>query len=500
MGVRPLVYHHQPGQHLLFASFPQGIHGSGMVRRELNVDALAHQMLARTQAAETLSRGVLALPPGHTLQVSATGLRLSCYWKPAIQPCRHASPAAAAEELRHLLDRSVRSRVRARCAAKQPVAAHLSGGLDSSAIAVLAARALREQGRRLLAYSFLPNTPDGAPGQAKHDGEWPFVQAVLAQEPQIVWRPILPAPAADRWRGAMQADRVLSLGPDDPENAVCADACAHGAELVLSGWGGDEGATFNGRGALANALLGLRWGYLAQEMRALKRQRGFRTLGILYGDLLTPILPGWALERLENLRGRSGRIRVSLGDVLAPGLRERLQAEGGSAVAISPFVRRNQLSLLSSGHLSQRAANWASIGARYGLAFAFPLLDRRIVDFALALPPQWHLREGWKRRPFRDAMEGILPAPIQWRHTKLTPYPDSPLELVAERARLIGRLDELARHPLVCQVLDLDFVRRLAGSLAKPDIANPAPDSEALLPFVLVSIALQYGCYVEEHF
>ena len=44
---------------------------------------------------------------------------------------------------------------------------------------------------------------------------------------------------------------------------------------MLSGWGGDEGATFNGRGTLAELFLRGRWRTLCGEISALKRERGW---------------------------------------------------------------------------------------------------------------------------------------------------------------------------------------------------------------------------------
>jgi asparagine synthase (glutamine-hydrolysing) len=62
------------------------------------------------------------------------------------------------------------------------------------------------------------------------------------------------------------ADKVTPLRADAPENAVCTRAEEQGVGLVLSGWGGDEGATFNGRGTLAELFLRGRWRTLAREV------------------------------------------------------------------------------------------------------------------------------------------------------------------------------------------------------------------------------------------
>jgi asparagine synthase (glutamine-hydrolysing) len=52
------------------------------------------------------------------------------------------------------------------------------------------------------------------------------------------------------------------------------------------------------------------------------------------------------------------------------------------------------------------------MGSLDGLAFAFPLLDRRVVEFALSLPSELFVRGGFRRRPFRDAMAGVLPESV----------------------------------------------------------------------------------------
>ena len=62
--------------------------------------------------------------------------------------------------------------------------------------------------------------------------------------------------------------------------------------------------------------------------------------------------------------------------------------------------RENRWRLMTSPHIAERAEDWAQTGARHGLAFVFPLLDRRVVEFALSLPSELFLRGGFRRRPF----------------------------------------------------------------------------------------------------
>jgi asparagine synthase (glutamine-hydrolysing) len=44
-----------------------------------------------------------------------------------------------------------------------------------------------------------------------------------------------------------------------------------------------------------------------------------------------------------------------------------------------------------------------------------PFLDRRLIEFSLAIPSEQKLADGWTRLILRKAMEGILPSEVQWR-------------------------------------------------------------------------------------
>ena len=49
----------------------------------------------------------------------------------------------------------------------------------------------------------------------------------------------------------------------------------------------------------------------------------------------------------------------------------------------------------------------------------YPLLDYRIVEWAMAVPHELNLRRGWNKLLIRDAMADILPPQIRWRRSKV---------------------------------------------------------------------------------
>lgn len=448
MGVRPFFFTHQPGKVFAFASLPRGIHAGAFVARSLNQDFLINELLGRMPRAQhSLFQGIERLGAGERIRVSATGIQRDVHWRlPRELGGQYTEgPGQAAEEMASLLGEAVRCRLPA-CG---PVGAHLSGGLDSSPLAILAARQLRESGRRVFAYSFLPGSVSGLPLQ----GERPYIDAVLRQEPDIVYRPFSITDPMAYLFPRMDGDQAMPCDPQDPEIKVCMDAAANGISTIFSGWGGDEGVTFNGRGVLAQAMVEGRWGYLVNELRALQRLRGFSLTQLLRAELLPFLFSGRLREQIRRWRG------IHRFDALHALL---LQAPADSAppIRLGANALDNRWQLLAAQpHLMNRMERWALMGARHGIAFTFPMLDRRVLELAWSLPGSNFLRDGWKRRVIRDAMAGVLPTAIAQRHTKLSPFPEIITLQVMNREALLAALDDLGTHPRVRELFDLRGIR-----------------------------------------
>lgn len=498
-GIRPLAYAHQPGKLFAFASFPKALHGAGIVAKKVDEDALARRVVRSLRHDDCLIAGIMRLPPAHVMEVSREGISLVRYWQldRAAVGTRQCSPEEAARELRRLVDEAVKCRL----PRGGETGAHLSGGLDSSAIAVLAARQLREEGRSLHAYSFL----DRQRNDITLEDETEFVKAVLEQEGDIDWTPIRPPVASPVSDKPMDADKMASLDADAPENAVCARAEEQRVGLILSGWGGDEGATFNGRGTLAELFLRGRWRTLGREISALKRERGWSTLGIFYGEVVSYLMPASAIDFAKRIVGRDSR--SSLSDLfplsLSAAARRRLAASGAEGLSMAPDGRENRWRLMTSPHIAERAEVWAQTGARHGLAFAFPLLDRRVVEFALSLPSELFLRDGFRRRPFRDAMADVLPQRVRLRHQKYMPFPGHMIDLAESKDEFTARIDAYEKIERMRRLIDFAHLRRLVEDFPSPDRAREEmsgnENPKAAASMIAVAHALGAAAYLEQH-
>ena len=422
IGARPLYYAHENGQ-FAFASAVEAVLAlPGMP------DALDEAMVAtylgsvRCSDARTFFRAVRKLPPGHTLTVrksprgwAAARVTVAPHWFPDQVPsARPMSDAACIEQFLHLYEQAVRDRC-----VDGPVGTHLSGGLDSSSIAVLAARELRRQGRPPpLAFTWLPDCGDAAP---THAPEYALVEAVCRQarhgqggELQVCHG----TPSAEDLLALLSLDGALpNVLVHVNEEIVQRNAQARGIKVLLSGWGGDECVSHSGFGHWQQLLLSGRWRRLAAVGRAANRPL-LRFLASVALPLLSPSLP----MALRQLRAGEKRPGWFIDRTFAR------RVEPLAASAARPIgVRREQLRRLRNGHLAQRIEGWAASGAGRGIEYRYPLLDRRLLEFALALPPERFLRGKWDRWLMRHGLETVLPPDARWNRSKRDPARSEPL-------------------------------------------------------------------------
>jgi asparagine synthase (glutamine-hydrolysing) len=135
-GIKPLVYARR-GAELMLASEAKALFAAGLPARWDEAAFFHAASLQYTPADRTLFDGVLQLPPGHFMVFERGSLSLRRYWDMDYPVT--AAPVTekdAIEGFYAALEESIRVRLHG----DVPVCAHLSGGLDSSAVLGLASK------------------------------------------------------------------------------------------------------------------------------------------------------------------------------------------------------------------------------------------------------------------------------------------------------------------------------------------------------------------------
>ncbi|MEV8047472.1 asparagine synthase-related protein [Streptomyces griseoluteus] len=368
----------------------------------------------------------------------------------------------AAKELRLALENAVERRM------GRTTACHVSGGTDSTSVALLAARLLAAEQDRpgdlvLLAGRF---------GRGELVGEQPYLdgamEAIRGHVPAA--RPMMVdvdevADFDDFWHHAGDADEPHAHAFRAPFwGRLHAAAAELGCDTLLTGCGADPVAD-------ANPLHLHRLARTGQLRQMTKLARAWATGGerglrdVVSACVVQPTLPLTA-ERVNTLIRRRGTVLGGLGSFARPRwLRSDFARAHGyreAALAESRFVfgRRPEQSLYDAANYFAAPDPLSWRRARQdGFFLSHPFLDPEVVATMRSLPAEATFRPGRPKAVLREAMADLLPPRILGRTVKI-PFD----ELYARGLRKHG--DELidlcrsARHPLIAEMFDVETLCR----------------------------------------
>ena len=147
-----------------------------------------------------------------------------------------------------------------------------------------------------------------------------------------------------------------------------------------------------------------------------KRWRQF--IARCYRELLLPLLPSWLHCLLPKVVCSSWDYLQCAQPTFAQSVRKKIHAK---AFGLEKDIRTDQLDLYHQGHIVNRVESWVASGFKDRVDYSYPLLDKRIVEFALGLPPEMYYQNKKGRFLFREAVSGLLPKDIQWGNFKSEP-------------------------------------------------------------------------------
>ena len=404
-GSRPFVYYHGD-RRFIFASDINGLL-SLLDSPRLNQPLLAAYLQMKTYHAEkrlTFFENVVKLEPAHIATLQAGKLKISRYWSPEDVAERHDPGGRDYEEqLAFLFRQATDCRVRSAF----PVGSHLSGGLDSSSVTTLASRLLRAHGKELATFSWSP--PPAAGATADPDDEYARIAIVCRQENLCC--EYLPATAASLIETFQRDFTVEPMAMMAREANVQARAKARQVRVILSGWGGDDAVTCRAVTSPVEFLINRQW----SGFRAAVRAR--RNLGLLH-ELVVVSMPD-SVYALTTGNAHQALKTPCIQPEFARRYRQEVRALRAPAFRRLPGIRANICRFLDSGHLTMRMEHWAASGARNGLVYRYPMLDKRLVEFALGTKPSRLPGNDQRRSLFRHAVGDLLASSIDWNPVKL---------------------------------------------------------------------------------
>ncbi|MFQ6070846.1 MAG: asparagine synthase (glutamine-hydrolyzing) [Candidatus Aminicenantales bacterium] len=417
LGIKPLYYWHE-GARLAFASEIKALLQVGEVRKAASLDMesfVSYVSLLWTPYTKTPFTAIHRLPPGTYMEfdLEKGKQEIRQYWKLEVKE-ENVSLTQAAEKVLELLKTSVRRRM----IADVRVGAFLSGGIDSSAIAVLMADSTSEP---VEAFTIAFTDEDQKVEAMMDDYRYARMLSerhgfrlhrieITAQQtaellPKIIYH--LDEPVGDA--AAVNTYLMAELARE------------RGVTILLSGQGSDE--IFGGyRKFLACTLLEK---YKRMAPKLLQQMvesavnklpvalngRGIRHTRWLKKFILDKPDDNFGLYFSLSMSIDTARLRRLLAEDVFRHFTDRIHRQFFESVNSSYMNRMCYAdTMLFLPGLNLNYCDKATMAA--SLECRVPFLDHELVEYAFSLPVKWKLRRFTEKYVLKKAMEGVLPARI----------------------------------------------------------------------------------------
>jgi asparagine synthase (glutamine-hydrolysing) len=457
IGIKPLHYH-VSGRQFVCASEVKALVPAGTGTTIDPAGLVDSLYCGSPQADRTPFADVRMLRPGHTISVDAHGVRIRKYWDLRYNYDYTRNDRQLVSQLSELLDDAVR----VHCISDAPLGCHLSGGLDSSTVASLAAR----HRAPLKTFSIRFGAGDQydeslyARMVARHAGT-EYVEASPDSAlfwdvlPSLIWHLELPSASGTPF-AYFTSSRLAA-------QHVKVSLTGHGGDEVFAGYLAQFQATFGSTASEWTQIPPvIQHPSRLTRLRRLIRREGVRgtlrhivrrftpqpeslenTWVALHCGSLPAHNPLYSRRFVKNLGGYDPR-EDYLAELRAAPTTETLDR------CLYHDLRSYLPGLL---YAEDRMSMAVSLESRV------PLLDHRIAELMATVPPEQKVRGMEPKAMLRAAAQSILPAAVASRKTK-SPFAFPMVEWTRrDLMRLFGDVLRSAQT-LDRGVLDPDHIRR----------------------------------------
>ncbi|MEU8174007.1 asparagine synthase (glutamine-hydrolyzing) [Microbispora hainanensis] len=433
MGIKPLYYYPTPNG-VLFGSEPKAILANPLAERVVDADGL-REILSFVKTPEcAVFRGMYEVRPGQVVKVRREGLSKRRYWR--LEAHEHTDDLqTTVRTVRELLDDIIERQL----ISDVPLCTLLSGGLDSSAVTALAARALAGKGAvRSFSVDFAGYSENFQADDMRDTPDTPYVHDVVRHVGSDHTDIVLDS--ADLMDPAVRAavlrarDLPLGIGDMDTSLYLLFKAIRKHSTVALSGESADE------------VFGGYRWFHDPEAVNAgtfpwlaMQGQIGLSTRGeFLNEDLLRKLdLPAYRADSYQRALAEVPRVPGETG------LQKRMREV--SYLHLTRFV---QILLDRKDRMSMAV----------GLEVRVPFCDHRLVEYVFNAPWSMKTFDGHEKSLLRAATADVLPRSVVER--RKVPYPSTqdPAYERALRAEVTRVLDG---DPAIGSLVDAAKVRRI---------------------------------------
>ncbi len=433
-GVHTFYYVFEANKYFAFASEIKGLLALPFISGEVN-EAKVNRYLSwgsanRPYRSETFYKNIYSLPPANVLTVTKDKITSRLDWTIDLDKFSHLkTDADHVQAFKETLTEAVRCRIQT----DFPVSAHLSGGLDSSSVSVIANWFL-SQPLHTLHFDVGPSA-----------NEKPFAEAVLQagnfKHEYVAAQPNLLAAIKKSAFVFDRPDHFTILPTFHLANAEAVQK--NGSRILLTGHDGDSVVGF-GRAYPLSLLKAQDW-------------TGFRDIMEKYAQVadFEDDISGWSkmsvkkrTQQLIHLYSKSeiiSKFRTKqYGESLTLMADVMIKANASGWLFVEDLIEKirtpkpvpkprfdfetdygfsselnDALADIIHEGMYEATEQFTHLGAHHGHEVAHPFYDKNLLELCLSTPDRLKFDNGYRRGQMRRAMTGLLPEVVRLRTSKV---------------------------------------------------------------------------------
>ncbi len=404
--------------------------------------------------------GIHELMPGQCALFSRDGLQIKTYWS-----LKDYTPIDTFEQTVEKVRFLVNDAIERQTVSDVPLAAFLSGGLDSSIISAIVARRMKAFGERLHTFSvdYLDNDKYFKATRFQPNSDNAYIDKMTAHIGSAHTAITLtPLEVADALYDAVRARDLPGMADVDSSLLLFCRKVKEYATVALSGECADE-------------IFG---GYPWYRDEKIRSQNGFPW------SQTTPYHASFLSDDLAAV--------IDAQDFVQERYRQAVAAANVTGDP-SPLERRmKEMMNLNINWFMQTLLDRKDRMSMYsGLEVRVPFCDRRIAETLYAVPWEYKNYEGREKGLLRKAAQDLLPEEVLWR--KKSPYPKtvSPdyLQIVASRLR---EIISDPNAPLLSLVKKCELEKLLTSDNAEPWYGQLMTTPQTIAYFLQINFWLEH--------
>ncbi|MFV9483979.1 asparagine synthase-related protein [Christiangramia sp. ASW11-125] len=469
IGIKPFVYYFEDHR-LIFSTELKSLVELSIVYTEINhTNILQDYFDSQAKLGTTIWKNIKRLPAAHYYSATSEKFELSKYWTlKYLERGQYKTVEESGTALKIAMERAIKNRMRT----TSEVGVPLSGGLDSSSIACVAARIARNKNREIYSVSSML---DPAKKDNDTQDESEFINAILAKEKNI--KPDYFDSSQLQFLSNLTSRFDRHYAIYSPFNYV--DEALYkrfekvNVRRLLSGFIGDMTVSNRSLLPLPHLLKDFKLRKLTSLSLQIKDTMGLSNFELLKYHLVAPLSPT-SVKRVWSMRKAADpdhefEIPVHLDH---PEHKRILMNMKSRNRYISEYSFRIEDHILPTDTESFRE-DFDTGSSHYQIEYTYPLMDRRVLEVLMKVPIEHFYARGFQRGLIREAMQDYIPSIIRKRKDKGYYSPGFTSIIRKDIPEIINTIEEgNKKHPELQKRFDIEKVVSNLKELAEQSSAE----------------------------